>query len=681
MKNKKIFVAFLISLLFGMATIVTATTVLPITQGGTGQQTANSAFNALAPNQTGHNLDFLMSNGTDSSWAHILSSPLAIGEGIGGSTPFDVLFVDAAKRLAEDANKFVYHPALGLLTSPLISVGSDITYNSGRPAEVFTQGDGAQVAPKNEGAIMYNDTKKVFQNSVSLGSYQSFLSDAGSSSQNVLFRGSGEGKAAGSNNFIWNGHGLQLTNSGGSGGIPTLGIKSSLAEDIFRVYDRGRATLDSYASGGQPALTITQNVGGQPALKIVDGTEGLGKVLTSDASGNASWQTGGGGGGIGGTIAVNQLAFGTGTNIIGGNADAIWNESTHQFTLNGNSLATQVDFDASGTGRWRVGDMTGGIGAGTFWDMQNLLGTFEVSSGSSVHFKSSGSFGTSFFGDNGVFGDNTHYLGEDSTRTISLNTNVPHTGPTIPVPTPVLDDVTISGTYTGQPTTPVTYTLTISATGTPDLVDFTDGTTTITAQPINSPLAINGITWSALASTGHGLGDSWTMTATNTATSMIATDGLANTVKVSTLVGSGNRVVQADSTGTVTATNGVCSEPVSPADFDAQTIGITATTIFTAPNDGIAHQYRIGGYLNINAVLTDAVEQRIAYTDKNGNSEGIKMTPIGTMTSVLSSPGDYSMQTTMFRAMPNTNIDFSVALTTGGGTINYDTGYTLEQCN
>jgi hypothetical protein len=44
------------------------TGTLAIAKGGTGQTTANAAFNALAPSQSGANGRYLKSNGTDTSW-------------------------------------------------------------------------------------------------------------------------------------------------------------------------------------------------------------------------------------------------------------------------------------------------------------------------------------------------------------------------------------------------------------------------------------------------------------------------------------------------------------------------------------------------------------------------------------------------------------------------------------
>jgi len=46
-------------------------TALPILNGGTGQTTANSAFNALAPSQTSNSGKYLTTNGTDTSWASL----------------------------------------------------------------------------------------------------------------------------------------------------------------------------------------------------------------------------------------------------------------------------------------------------------------------------------------------------------------------------------------------------------------------------------------------------------------------------------------------------------------------------------------------------------------------------------------------------------------------------------
>jgi hypothetical protein len=62
---------------------------LPVANGGTGQTTANSAFNALAPSQTSASGKYLKSNGTDSSWA-ILPTYLPIIDRSGSAVNISV---------------------------------------------------------------------------------------------------------------------------------------------------------------------------------------------------------------------------------------------------------------------------------------------------------------------------------------------------------------------------------------------------------------------------------------------------------------------------------------------------------------------------------------------------------------------------------------------------------------
>ena len=50
---------------------VTLATALPIAQGGTGQTTANAAFNALAPSQSTNSGKYLTTDGTNTSWATV----------------------------------------------------------------------------------------------------------------------------------------------------------------------------------------------------------------------------------------------------------------------------------------------------------------------------------------------------------------------------------------------------------------------------------------------------------------------------------------------------------------------------------------------------------------------------------------------------------------------------------
>lgn len=82
---------------------------LPITNGGTGQITANAAFNALAPSQTGNSGKFLTTNGTNTSWG-TPSASTTIGNPVSGGTANDILFVDGSGNLGEN-NNFFYDPS------------------------------------------------------------------------------------------------------------------------------------------------------------------------------------------------------------------------------------------------------------------------------------------------------------------------------------------------------------------------------------------------------------------------------------------------------------------------------------------------------------------------------------------------------------------------------------------
>ena len=58
----------------GTLAITYSGTALPILNGGTGETTANTAFNALAPSQTANSGKYLTTDGTNTSWASVASS-------------------------------------------------------------------------------------------------------------------------------------------------------------------------------------------------------------------------------------------------------------------------------------------------------------------------------------------------------------------------------------------------------------------------------------------------------------------------------------------------------------------------------------------------------------------------------------------------------------------------------
>lgn len=83
---------------------------------------------------------------------------------------------------------------------------------------------------------------------------------------------------------------------------------------------------------GKIALNATRvEVNGAYKLPSADGT--VGQVMTTDGAGQASWTTVSGGGGISGTIAANEVAFGTGVDTVGGSAALTFNSGTQNLVV------------------------------------------------------------------------------------------------------------------------------------------------------------------------------------------------------------------------------------------------------------------------------------------------------------------------------------------------------------
>lgn len=98
------------------------TGTLAIAKGGTGQTTANAAFNALAPAQTTANGKYLKSNGTDTSWDAL---DISTGD-VTGTLPVANGGTGATTSTGSGAVVLATSPTLGTptLTSPTINSGT-----------------------------------------------------------------------------------------------------------------------------------------------------------------------------------------------------------------------------------------------------------------------------------------------------------------------------------------------------------------------------------------------------------------------------------------------------------------------------------------------------------------------------------------------------------------------------
>ena len=112
-----------------LTTQVTGT--LPIANGGTGQTTANAAFNALAPSQTSNSGKYLTTDGTNTSWA---TAGVTASNDTSTSTNLYPLFANATSgsltTIYTGNAKLLYKPSTGELSATVPRASNGIVVNS-----------------------------------------------------------------------------------------------------------------------------------------------------------------------------------------------------------------------------------------------------------------------------------------------------------------------------------------------------------------------------------------------------------------------------------------------------------------------------------------------------------------------------------------------------------------------
>lgn len=165
-------------------------------------------------------------------------------------------------------------------------------------------------------------------------------------------------------------------------GTNTIGSNTSLTWDnVNRRLGIGVATPTA-------RLDILGNI------KIADGTQGLGKVLTSDVNGLATWQTPVAG--ISGSGAANYLTLWSGANSLSANTNLYWDNINNRLGVGNNSPVASLDIagnikiadgtqgngkiltsDANGIASWQNVPQgisgTGTAGSISFWNGPNSL--------------------------------------------------------------------------------------------------------------------------------------------------------------------------------------------------------------------------------------------------------------------------------------------------------------------
>ncbi len=127
----------------GTASNVTGT--VAIANGGTGQTTANTAFNALAPSQTSNSGKYLTTDGTNSSWATVTAGA-SISNDTTTSTNLYPLFAAATSgtptTIYTGNTKYLYKPSTGELTAPAPIASNGISLMSTTVSASYTIASG-----------------------------------------------------------------------------------------------------------------------------------------------------------------------------------------------------------------------------------------------------------------------------------------------------------------------------------------------------------------------------------------------------------------------------------------------------------------------------------------------------------------------------------------------------------
>ena len=123
------------------ATVSSVSTPITIVQGGTGANTATTAFNALAPSQTTNSGKYLTTDGTNSSWATVVSGA-SISNDTSTSTNVYPLFANVTTGVPTTVftgnTKLLYKPSTGELQSTAMVSSNGITVNANTVAADYT---------------------------------------------------------------------------------------------------------------------------------------------------------------------------------------------------------------------------------------------------------------------------------------------------------------------------------------------------------------------------------------------------------------------------------------------------------------------------------------------------------------------------------------------------------------
>jgi hypothetical protein len=129
----------------GLPLTTGVTGTLPIGNGGTGQTTANTAFNALAPSQTGNSGKYLTTDGTNSSWGTV-SAGASLSNDTSTSSNLYPIFAAATSgtptTVYTSNAKLLYKPSTGELQASELVASNGLVVNSSTVSASYTVASG-----------------------------------------------------------------------------------------------------------------------------------------------------------------------------------------------------------------------------------------------------------------------------------------------------------------------------------------------------------------------------------------------------------------------------------------------------------------------------------------------------------------------------------------------------------
>lgn len=141
-----------------------------------------------------------------------------------------------------------------------------------------------------------------------------------------------------------------ISGSGAAGYLTLWSSANSLSANTNLYWDNTNNRLGLGNNLPVASLDIAGNI------KIADGTQGNGKVLTSDANGIASWQNVPQG--ISGTGTAGSISFWNGPNSLSANTNLFWDNVNNRLGIGSNSPDASVDIE----GNIKIADGTQGPG-------------------------------------------------------------------------------------------------------------------------------------------------------------------------------------------------------------------------------------------------------------------------------------------------------------------------------